>query len=274
MFMEKNFPTFSVEGVTLPRVILGNNPFGGFSHFSEARSKENLKRFGQRDDVDDVKAIADLIIKSVHMGVNAIGPLVVIEKFIKAIDVAQKETGEQLRVIGVPFYTYLNNRTQFTPEMIQPDIDLLQTIGAQFCFVWGQMADDLLHWNNRTIVGMEELLDIIRDAGMIPGIGCHDPHVITVADEKGYDAPCYYAPINKIGYYMDFGESGSTLSIVKNAMKPVIAMKPLASGRIPPKEALEYIFSVPGVEGISIGIASEEEMEEDYTIAKRILART
>ena len=43
--MKFEFPTFTVEGVKIPRVILGTNPFGWCSHFSNAKDLAFQKIF-------------------------------------------------------------------------------------------------------------------------------------------------------------------------------------------------------------------------------------
>jgi aryl-alcohol dehydrogenase-like predicted oxidoreductase len=51
----------------------------------------------------------------------------------------------------------------------------------------------------------------------------------------------------------------------------VVGMKPLAMGRIPPAEAMEYALSRPEVDIVLAGAASPEEAEETFGAARHAL---
>lgn len=268
--MEKlKFPTFKVEGIEIPRVILGTNPFIGAAHFSGA------KRLDYRRIFKDPKTIADLIVRSYDMGVNAVMAPLMDDKdgnnIITAIGTAQQETGNKLIILGTTHYLgkYISLGKL---ELLKNDAERLKSIGGQFLFLHGNQVDNLVRPITRTIEHAEESLAIIRDAGLIPGIGCHDRNAIAISDERGYDAAAYYLPLNKMNYYMPAAwEAMSAIMAVRNSKKPVFAIKPLACGRMPPREALEFVFSIPKLKGTAIGIASEAEMDETYAIAKEII---
>jgi predicted aldo/keto reductase-like oxidoreductase len=54
--------------------------------------------------------------------------------------------------------------------------------------------------------------------------------------------------------------------------KIIIAKKTLAAGRLPPKEAFQYIASTRCVDAVAVGIASEREAEETFSIAIQYFA--
>jgi hypothetical protein len=60
--------------------------------------------------------------------------------------------------------------------------------------------------------------------------------------------------------------AGQTIEAIKNTDKIVIGKKVLAAGRLEPGPALEYVSKL--VYGVAIGIASREELEETFGIAK------
>jgi aryl-alcohol dehydrogenase-like predicted oxidoreductase len=64
-------------------------------------------------------------------------------------------------------------------------------------------------------------------------------------------------------------------SRVIEAIQPVrdrvVAIKPLAGGRVPPQDAFEYVFSEVGVAASMVGVASLEELNEDVRGARRAL---
>jgi hypothetical protein len=67
------------------------------------------------------------------------------------------------------------------------------------------------------------------------------------------------------------GEQKKVLDLIKETKRTVIAKKVLAAGKIPPQEALSYIKEIKGIDGITIGMTSEKEIEETFKLAKKIL---
>jgi hypothetical protein len=54
---------------------------------------------------------------------------------------------------------------------------------------------------------------------------------------------------------------------VKDSGIHILGMKIMASGRIPPREALEHAASTNYLDGVALGVASVEEAEETFTTA-------
>jgi len=253
--MSDGFPTFEVEDVRVPKVLIGINPFLGYSHFSEARSNYFKRIF------KDVKAISDVIVKATELGVTGIYTPAD-EKIAKALRQVEQRTGIKMTVVGTTYYT-------FDLAKIEKEINILKDMDAKICLLHGNAVDDLLNPVERTISHAEEMLGLIRERGLIPGIACHDARAILYSDEQSYDAKVYATPVNKIGFWMN--PEGLTLKIIRKTDKPVIALKPFASGRIQPEEGLEFTLSTPGVTAVAIGVANYEEVIQDFTLAKKIL---
>ena len=57
------------------------------------------------------------------------------------------------------------------------------------------------------------------------------------------------------------------LKAIRSAKKPVIAIKPLAGGRIPPRTAFEFLYKDLRIDVCVIGVASESEVDEDIPLA-------
>ena len=250
-----SFPTFKVEDVEVPRVLIGINPFLGYSHFSEARSNYFRRIF------KDVKAISDVIVKATELSVNGIYTPAD-KKIAEALKQVKQRTGIEMTIVGTTYYT-------FDLKKIGEEISLLKSMGARICLLHGNAVDDLLNPVKRIINHAEEMLQLIRKEGLIPGIACHDSRAILYSDEQGYDAKIYATPVNKIGFWMN--PEGLTLKIIRQTDKPVIALKPFASGRIQPEEGLEFTLSTPGVTAVAIGVANYEEVIQDFKLAKKIL---
>ena len=112
---------------------------------------------------------------------------------------------------------------------------------------------------------------MIRSLGMAPGVSTHRPEAIITCDEAGYDVEAYILPINVIGFLCPV-ETSWTSNVIKRTSKTVIAIKPLASGRITPYEGLGYSYNaIKDRDVVAVGASSVEEAEEDIAIAKQII---
>jgi hypothetical protein len=114
---------------------------------------------------------------------------------------------------------------------------------------------------------IEGWIKMIRAVGASPAAATHYPgETIAELDNAGFDFEVYLAPVNPIGYAME-PNSESTLQALKKTEKQVIAIKPLAAGRLKPTKAL-FSFIYNYADAVSVGITSYAEMEETYAVAK------
>jgi len=100
----------------------------------------------------------------------------------------------------------------------------------------------------------------------------HAGSTIPILEESEIEFKGYVTPINRLGVMM-FPTSETALEAIKRSRRPIIAIKPLAGGRIGPKDALTYVYKELGIGFCMIGMGSEAEAEEDLSIAREILGR-
>jgi hypothetical protein len=81
------------------------------------------------------------------------------------------------------------------------------------------------------------------------------PRLLDVLEDLGIENPIVCASINKIGFRMCGGIEAYEKAIATRTFQP-IAMSVLASGAIPPKEALEYVCRQPRIRSIVFGASS------------------
>ena len=65
--------------------------------------------------------------------------------------------------------------------------------------------------------------------------------------------------------------ASTALAAVRETKKKVIAMKPLAMGRLAPREGMAYVCRIPDVDGIVVGIGHEYEAEETFGAAREMI---
>jgi hypothetical protein len=98
--------------------------------------------------------------------------------------------------------------------------------------------------------------------GAEPGfITMNVPMLLDVLEAQGIDNPIVCANINKIGFRMSGGIELYERTIATRRFRP-IAMSVLASGAIPPREAIEYVARQPRIESIVFGASSAANIRQ------------
>ncbi len=222
----------------IPRLMLGTSPFIGAGQFG-SKSLDYRRQF-----FDNPDNMTRLFVHSAKLGVKAV-QLVGYQPLVAALTKAEEISGDFFVVVTIPRGDFARNLDLVSP--LEPEF---VSVHAQFC----DENDDRLN----------EWIDMIRDAGAKPAASTHSPGTtIPLLDDMGFEA--YLAPVNPIGYGME-PDIESTLMALSQTKKAVIAIKPLAAGKLSPERSLfEYIYRY--ADSISVGIASEEEMAETYSAA-------
>ncbi|MFQ6056896.1 MAG: hypothetical protein ACE5J3_13055 [Methanosarcinales archaeon] len=223
----------------LPKLMLGTSPFIGAGQFG-SKALEYHKKF-----YENPKNMEKLFVKSAELGVSAT-QLMVYEPLIKALKNAEKRTGKFFIVAAIAeenFSRYFELIIPLEPELV--------AIHAMFC----DSLDERLN----------EWIDKIREIGAIPAASTHKPGE-TIPKLEVLDIEAYLTPLNPIGFGMA-PNFESALKAIKKTKKQVIAIKPLAAGKLFPEESLfEFIYKY--ADSIAVGITSEEEMEETYSVIR------
>jgi len=250
-------PTFQVEDRTFTKLILGHNPLLGYSYLSNARSKEYAERFSTYEPIRDV------IVAALGMGVRSImvspgGEQC--DRVAQAVEAAMEQTGIEMQ-----------NLVIVGPD-IPAQMDFLKRVNCQVCLVHGQTTDSMF-WRSEWTFKPEfpELLAQIRAAGFVPGMSSHNGGETVPLAEK-FDVQVVNTPVNKIGWRMCPCVE-QVLDVVRNSSRKIIGMKPLAMGRVAPQEGIDFAMSVPGVDGVCVGIGTVAEAEETFGIATAALQR-
>lgn len=82
------------------------------------------------------------------------------------------------------------------------------------------------------------------------------PHLLNVLKEEGIESPIVCANINKIGFRMCGGVDAYKKAIAETDAR-VVAMSIFASGAIPPKEAIEWVCNLEGLDSVVFGASSK-----------------
>lgn len=109
--------------------------------------------------------------------------------------------------------------------------------------------------------------------GAAPGfITMNLPRLLDALEELGIENPIVCSSINKLGFRMSGGIEGYEDALENRRFRP-IAMSVMASGAIPPREALEWVLSHEKIEAIVFGASSRSHIESTVRLAEEVQAR-
>jgi hypothetical protein len=257
------FPRTEVGGVALSRLIIGTNWFLGFSHTSVP--KDNFIRSYQTR-----KNVADIIAVFMEYGVDAIMglPLPILNE---AIEDAQARTGRKLVRIMTPAFNILpGGDEKMAPERV---FDYCQKMQTRLCMPHQMVTDALVDRMYRKIRDIDKYTKMIRERGMIPGLGTHMPETIRYADATGVDVETYIQLYNAAGFLMQI-EVDWVMRVIHQAKKPVMTIKPLAAGRLPAPVGLAFVWNtIREQDMVAIGTTTPDEAREVVELSLDFLSR-
>lgn len=258
--MNKQFPRTEVEGVSLPRLLIGTNWIVGYSHTGHAADMDIRTTNETKEQVfPTLKVFTDY-------GVDAIMGCTSKDRILTdSVKYFEDKTGKSLIQIDTPIMN-----VDDTPEgrrEAEATIKRSAECGAKFCFLHHSSAEQLVNKNKRTMARLPDYLSMIRDNGMIPGLSAHMPELIMYSDENEYDVQSYIQLFNCVGFLMQI-EVESIIQIIHNAKKPVMTIKPMAAGRVSPYVGLTFNWNVLRPQDmITVGCKTFHEAYEDIEIS-------
>jgi hypothetical protein len=256
----KKFPRTEVAGVSLPRILIGTNWMLGWSHKTPSADNMIKEKFAKPEDFFPViQAYLEYDINAI-MGVFGSLPLA-----WDAVKYAQDKTGKEIIIIDTPIMNVSDSKE--ARKEAEATIKQCAKAGATFCFPHHSSIEKLVDKDKSEIKRIDDYTSMIRDAGMIPGFSAHMPEIIVYTDANGYDAETYIQIFNCMGFLMQI-EIETIASIINEAKKPVMTIKPMAAGRVTPYVGLTFNWNaLRPIDMITVGCFSAEEVHEDVEIS-------
>lgn len=261
-----SFPRTQVEGVSLPRMLMGSNWILGYSHTTVSADEMIRRRYSE------AKASAEMVKAYLEYDIDAMmAPFGGQQALLDGIKMAEDETGKKVIKIDTPIIN-VNDSAAARAEA-KAKIEECAKNGAKICLIHHSSAEQLVNKNKGTIERLPDYTDMIRQAGMIPGLSAHMPELILYSDENGYDVETYIQLYNCMGFLMQV-EVETVASIIHNAKKPVMTIKPMAAGRVSPFVGLNFVWNtIRDCDMVTIGCTDAEEAAEDIEISLAAIER-
>ena len=273
----------------MERVIFGDNQFFGVNHSSDEKSRSQAIKF------KDNRAIINVLDIAVNEGIQTFmctthDRIAEICQYIKSdkkyenfkiypcMPYAHKYANAvtELGIIGsikqyLPgniFSTFAKGGLAFVKKdfismielFVDAEMKMFKGISTPVIFLQNVVTDLLLG------LGMTDFLvafhQYVRkkhhaEAGYIT---MNLPLLLNTLEGAGIENPTICASINKIGFRMSGGKEAYEKIIAEKRCR-LIAMQVFAAGTIPPKEALEYVCQMDGIESILFGASSREHIK-------------
>ena len=256
------FPRTVVGGVSLPRLLIGTNWFLGWSHTSLA--KDNfIKEYQSRE------RIAAILSTFMEYGIDAVmAPLS--QHLEDAIRQVEDRTGKRMiRILTPSFNIVSGGPRESEPEVM---LDKCKQFGATFCLPHQCVTDALTDRMHQEIRNLGQYTRMIRERGMIPGLSCHMPEAVVLADKMDADVETYIQIYNAAGFLMQV-EADWVMRVITNAKKPVMTIKPLAAGKLLPVVGLAFAWNtIRPQDMVTIGTTTPDEAREVIELSLDLLA--
>lgn len=265
--MEKAmFPRTKVEGISLSRMIIGTNWLMGWSHTSPAADKMILERHNSKEQKFSV------IQAFLEHGIDTImGPISQSPALLEAINYAQEKTGKAMQLVDTPILNVEDSAAG--RREAQAAIQQSAQTGAQLCLIHHSSAEKLVDKQSEQIKRIDDYTKMIRDAGMVPGLSAHMPELVVYSDANDYDVQTYIQIYNPMGFMMQV-EIETVASIINNAKKPVMTIKPMAAGRCTPYVGFNFVWNtIRPCDMVTAGCFSAVEAYEDIEISLAAIER-
>jgi len=249
-------PTTEIGGYRVSRLMCGSNSFFGYSHISAARDA-----WIRRVYTDEL--IAEIVAAGARLGINCFisGPE---ERFARIREEVKRQTGVHITWFCTPSGADLAE--------LKENIRKTRDLGPEFCMPHTCWTEAYLDVANLEIRGYPEAAELIRKLGMVPGLSNHRPEALRACVKQGYDCAAITLPFNSIGFLCSV-ETDWTARLIRDCPIPVIAIKPLGSGRIQPPTGFSFVYQhIKPSDTVAVGVLSREEIEEDVKLATRYMA--
>jgi len=284
---------------TIDRIILGHNQFFGVNHLSSSKGAERETHFKEMRNVIDLidfsvqsgtgglmlsthpnaHAVIDAIRKHDHLAaeLNFYPLLPYISKYVRSsnekgivnviIDtLTGVKAGEKFRLIlSGGMGVVKKDLLKLLETLIDVELKMFREVNVKAVFLHDVLTDLALGLDLKNIFELYTE-HITEGFNAIPAFATKNlPLLVNKFKEYGFDKPLVMTHFNKAGFQMNPSREACE-RILKRGEARITAMGTLASGYLSPQNAYEYLFGLPGIESVVVGVSTREHAEETFQI--------
>ncbi|AEG02594.1 hypothetical protein [Methylomonas methanica] len=286
----------------MDKVLFGDNQFFGVNHMSEEKARAQSMRFR------DTQAMIEVLDMAYEAGIRTF-MCTTHDRISEVCDYFRKHADSYPGFKfypGMPYaHKYANAVTdhgiagtikRFLPDdglfdavvrggsavakkeidgiatlLIDAEMKMFAGLSTPVIFLQNVVTDFLLG------LGMKDAFRIFADHiktkyNAEPGFfSMNMPRLLDVLEEVGVENPIVCTNINKIGFRMSGGIDLYQETLAHRQFRP-IAMSVLASGAIPPREAIEYVCKLPKLQSIVFGASGRGNIRQTKALIDEFMA--
>ncbi len=260
-----DLPQVDFCGLKVTRLVIGANPFGGYSHQDEKRDEVMRSYY-------TVERILETWARAEAAGINTM--------------ITNNETPHVFQAVRE--YLTAGGRLQWIAQLNcihKPDmaaaIDEAVELGCKALFFHGALVDEAYFKKDEE--KLRSWCAHARQAGVPVGVAGHDPQAhlwVDGLDLVDFHMVCFFncgSVHAGGGERFDLGDVFTATEVIRGIQKPCIGYKIMGAGRIEPRMAFEYAFEriKPG-DVVNVGMFrgdKEGMVEENAALVREILCR-
>ncbi len=239
-------PTVRLGTLEISRLILGSNPFWGYSHKS-AQLDEEMRRHHTDE------RIIQILDEAAACGLTAVASPPD-ERWTK-LWTRYAGGGGKLKI--------WISQCHGAPEQMLLEIDRSVKAGAKAIFIQGARVEEQFGKGNFDV--LRTWIERIKEAGLPAGAAAHWPEIHPELERRKFPTDFYYQCMYNASKTDDYSpaEREKAVATIAQLAKPVIAYKILAAGRLAASEGFEYAFNhIKRKDGVCVGIYAQNAIDQ------------
>jgi len=258
-----NIPKVNFCGIEVTRLILGANPFGGFSHQNRERDKEMIAYYTPAK-------IKETWARAWSAGINTM--------------ITNNETSHVIQTTadylaeGGPLQWIAQISCRNYPTM-QPAIDEAINIGCKAGYLHGGFVDNL--YKNKDEKLLREYIEHGQSQGIPMGVAGHKPEVhywVDSLDIVDFHVVSFFncgSLHSGKGHKFKLADLFPAAECIQSIQKPCIGYKIMAAGRIDAAMAFEFAFdNIKPTDVVNVGMHrgdKDDMVEENVALVCQLL---
>jgi hypothetical protein len=257
-------PTVELCGLPVTRLILGANPFGGFSHQNELRDKEMVEYYSK-------DRILETWERAEAAGINTFITNNETQHVVQAVKTYFRAGGALQWIAQVASREHSN---------MFESVDEAVKIGCCALYFHGGYVDECYRTKDEKTI--RSWCDYARSAGIPVGVAGHAPEVHNWVDSLGvadFHAVCFFncgSLHDGKGNKFKLRDVALAIECIRRISKPCIAYKIMGAGRIDPRMAFEHAFAgIKPTDVVNVGMHRGDKdnmVEENVSLVREILS--
>lgn len=253
----KGIGTIRLGRLRVSRLLLGSNPFFGFSHTSPALDEAMRTYFSD-------ERIVALLEEAASLGITAV---------VAPVYPRWMELWKRYRDRGGRLRTWIA-QPDVAPDAMLECIGQAVKAGAGAVWVQGHRVENTFA-EPKGLDTIRTWVEHIKSLGVPAGLASHQPHVLPAIQKAGLPVDFFSQSLYVPDQYTP-EQRAQAFETIRSLRKPVIAYKVLAAGRLKPEASFPDVFRhLQPKDGLCVGIFPRDYpgmLAEDVRLASQATA--